>query len=148
MSKLVTQLQRTLKELLVQKNIGVCELAKKIDTSRFVVHKWLTTSKDMRLDSVLKLVDFFNCSIEYLCGKTEVYLSYKPKDVPEFVDRLKTVLAECGKTSYKLFKDTKITGTQLHQWRYYHSPMLNNVEVIANYLGVTIDYLIGRDRRD
>lgn len=145
MSKIVEKFKHTLKDLMEQKGIGVVELAKDLNTSRFVVHKWLTQAKDMRFDSLLKLANYFNCSIEYLCGRTDVYLGYVPKEPPKFSDRLREVLAEHGVTSYRLFKDTKIMATHLHQWKYNHNPMLSNLEIIADYLGVTIDYLIGRD---
>lgn len=53
MSKIVEKFKHTLKDLIEQKGIGVVELAKELNTSRFVVHKWLTQAKDMRFDSLL-----------------------------------------------------------------------------------------------
>ena len=146
MSEIVEKFKLTLKDLIEQKRMGICDLARELNTSRFVIHKWLVVAKDMRFSALIKLADYFNCSVEYLCGKTDVYLGYVPKELPKFSDRLKEVLAECNISSYKLCKDTKIMSTQLHQWTYHTRPMLNNLEIIAEYLGVTIDYLIGRDR--
>ncbi len=129
--------------------MGIGELATELNTSRFVLHKWLSSAKDMRLDSLVKLADYFDCSIEYLCGRTEVYLGYAPKkELPNFAARLKRVAAECGLSLYRLFKDTKIMTTQYHQWKYHTQPMLNNLDRLSEYFGVTIDYLIGRDRLD
>lgn len=148
MSEIVEKFKSTFKDLIEQKEIGIGELAKELNTSRFVIHKWLTVAKDMRLSSLLKIADYFKCSIDYLCGRTDVYLGYMPQEIPPFSDRLKEVLAECNKSAYRLFKDTKIMPPQLHQWTYNTRPMLNNLELIANYLEVSIDYLIGRDSRN
>ncbi len=108
MSEIVEKFKSTFKDLMEQKGIGIGELAKELHTSRFVIHKWLTVAKDMRINSLLKIADYFKCSIEYLCGRTDVYLGFKPREIPKFSDRLKEVLAESGKSAYRLFRDTKI----------------------------------------
>ncbi len=147
MSEIVEKFKSTFKDLMEQKGIGIGELAKELHTSRFVIHKWLTVAKDMRINSLLKIADYFKCSIEYLCGRTDVYLGFKPREIPKFSDRLKEVLAESGKSAYRLFRDTKLMPTQLHQWKYHTQPMLNNLVVMADYLDVSLDYLIGRERK-
>ena len=146
MSETIEKFKLTLKELMELKNIGIGELAKELHTSRFVIHRWLTSAKDMRINSLLKIADYFQCSVEFLCGRTDEYLGFEPKEIPPFSDWLKNVLAECDKSAYQLFRDTKIMPTQMHQWKYHTQPMLNNLVIIADYLGVTLDYLIGRDR--
>lgn len=146
MSEIVEKFKLTFKELIEQKGIGICKLAKELNTSRFVIHKWLTEAKDMRLKALLNIADYFRCSVDYLCGRTDVYIEYVPKEVPKFSDRLKYVLAECNKSAYRMFKDTKIVPSQLHKWTYNTHPMLINLEIMAKYLGISIDYLIGRER--
>ena len=148
MSEIVEKFQLTLTELMEQKGIGICELAKELNTSRFVIHKWLTEAKDMRIKALIKIADYFRCSIDYLCGRTDSYLEFVPKELPKFSDRLKYVLVESNKSSYRMFKDTRIAPSQLHQWTYNTHPMLNNLEIMAKYLCVSIDYLIGRERRN
>ncbi len=108
MSEIVEKFKSTFRDLMEQKGIGIGELAKELHTSRFVIHKWLTVAKDMRINSLLKIADYFKCSIEYLCGRTDVYLGFKPREIPKFSDRLKEVLAEHNTSAYRLFKDTKI----------------------------------------
>lgn len=146
MSEIVEKFKLTFKELIEQNGIGICELAKELNTSRFVIHKWLTEAKDMRLRALIKIADYFRCSIDYLCGRTDVFLGYVPKLTPKFSDRLKCVLVECKRSAYRMFKDTRIVPSQLHKWTYNTHPMLNNLEIMAKYFGISIDYLIGRDR--
>lgn len=98
------------------------------------------------MESIIKLVDYFNCSIEYLCGNTLTVLEFEPKPCPPFGDWMQMVLKHCGKTSYQLFKETSIKSSQYYYWRKGAMPLLTSLDVIASYLDITLDYLVGRDR--
>ncbi|MBR6779250.1 MAG: helix-turn-helix transcriptional regulator [Clostridia bacterium] len=48
-------------------------------------------------------------------------------------------------TKYKLFKDLKLTKGHEYSWFNQHrTPSTNNYIRIADYLGVSIDELVGR----
>ena len=134
----------TLKELMEDNDLNPTGLGRAIGVNMFVVRKWLYEVKDVKPKSLIKVADYFGCSLEYLCGKTDVLLSYEPQPLPAFGEWIKTVLHSCDKTSYRLFGDTKIAPSQYNAWSHGTMPMLTTLEKLAEYLNVTLDYLVGR----
>lgn len=137
--------KNTFNELLTERNVSLKELSERLCTIPSVVSEWKNKLVDVKLKSLVKIADYFNCSLEYLCGKTAVYLDYEPKPCPAFGERITKVLKECKYSSYKLFKNTSIKPAQYHHWRTGTEPLLSSLEVIAEKLEITLDYLIGRD---
>lgn len=141
---MVNGFKTTLKELLTDNGFNATSFSRAIGVNMFVVRKWLNEVKDVKLKSLIKIADFFGCSLEYLCGKSDVLLTYEPQPLPPFDERIKTVLHSCGKTSYRLLTDTAIAPSQYHGWLHGTMPMLTTLETIAEYLNGTLDYLVGR----
>ncbi len=140
----VNGFKTTLAELMSENGHSATSLGRAIDVNMFVVRKWLMRVKDVKLKSLIKIVNYFGCSLEYLCGKTDEIITYKPQPLPPFRDWLKTVLHNCNKSSYKLINDTKISSSQYNSWLHGGMPMLTTLETVAEYLDVTLDYLVGR----
>ena len=138
----------TFNDLIKENEKSVKNLSTELGTSPFVIQKWKNHSVDLKLKSIIKLADYFNCSIEFLCGKTRTYLDYTPKECPKFGDWILELLKQCNSSSYKLLKDTSIKPAQFHYWRKGIEPLLSSLEVIAEYLDITLDYLIGRDQEN
>ena len=138
--------KNTFNELLCEKDISAKEAGRLLNTLPSVVSKWKNKAEDLKLKSVIKIADFFDCSLEFLCGHTAEQLNYTPQLCPPFGERIVTVLHECNCSSYKLFKSKIVSPAQYQHWRTGTEPLLSSVAKIANYLNVTIDYLVGRDR--
>ncbi len=146
MDRVLIQFRRTLNELIDEKGLTTKELSHELQISYFVLLKWKNHYRNPRLGSLLKLADYFNCSIEFLCGKTTEFLNYVPNRIcPKFGDRIDSILKQCNNTAYQLFKNTSIKNSQYHYWKKGSEPVLTSLEAIAEYLGITIDYLVGRD---
>lgn len=62
-----------------------------------------------------------------------------------FPERLNLLLVEKDMNAAKLSRDTGITESLIGYWRRGEKqPGLENLEKLANYFGVSIDYLVGR----
>lgn len=135
----------SLSEMMADNGLSPTALGRAMGVNMFVVRKWLYEVKDVKLKSLVKIADFFGCSLEYLCGKTDVFSTAEvARPLPPFGERIKVVLRECGKTSYKLLKDTPVAASQYNGWLHGTEPMLTTLELLAEYLNVTLDYLVGR----
>lgn len=56
-------------------------------------------------------------------------------------------LAEKGITPYKVSKDTGISTSTLSDWKTGRSvPKLDKLIIIADYLGISLEELIGKDK--
>lgn len=110
-----------------------------------VVYKWKNGHKGILLDTAIKLADIFNCSLDYLFGRSENYGNRVYKKIPQFGEQLKTVLSEQNISQNKLIKYANVNAHSLNNWLNDKSkPNMDSVIKIADYLDVTIDYLVGR----
>ena len=133
-----------LKELMFdsgQKTIR--EFAEKLGVHPTSVGHWLNGTTVITLENAVKLADFFGCSIDYLAGMSEVDRKVTPRPLPPFYENLRKVMAECGVTRYRLSKDV-VADVFFTKWAHGVEPLLCTVCKIAQYLNVSVDYLIGR----
>jgi len=63
-----------------------------------------------------------------------------------FTERLKSLLAENGKTQNEVCKSIGIQKQKLSKWKTgYNEPSLDDLLMLSKYFDVTVDYLIGSD---
>ncbi len=59
------------------------------------------------------------------------------------------LLQKYGYTIYKVSKDTGISQTTLYSWKKNNSKLAaDTAKILANYFGVTIDYLMGEETKE
>lgn len=61
-----------LRKLRIEKGLLQSDIAKIIDKSERTVGFYETGERDMGTETLNKLSDFFNCSIDYLLGKSDI----------------------------------------------------------------------------
>jgi transcriptional regulator with XRE-family HTH domain len=58
------------------------------------------------------------------------------------------LIKQKGLSAYKVAKDTGISQTTLSDWKRGRSiPKTDKLQKIADYLGVTLDYLLGNEQK-
>ena len=65
-------------ELLVLKGVDNKTFADALGVSVSTVGRWRNNTKYMRLTQIVKIAEYFDCSIEFLVGKTENILDFQP----------------------------------------------------------------------
>ncbi len=135
-----------LSELMKENDLNAEKLAKVFGIDPTVVRRWCLPHKDAYISSIVKLADYFNCSIDYLCKRSDVFLDYAPKECPPFMEWLPVVLKEQEKTTYQVFTQTRIKSSYFTSWRQGSEPLISSLGVLADFLDVSLDYLVGRDR--
>ena len=98
------------------------------------------------LSQLVKLADYFQCSLDFLAGRSETVLDYLVREMPPFYDSLRAVMKEKGVTRYRLVKDLPIYDGYFTNWKKGKSPNILTLILLADYLDVTIDYMVGRER--
>ena len=99
------------------------------------------------LENLDKLAIYFNCSMEYLFGRTEVLDNYKYNNMKPFDKQLKKIMKEKDITQYRMIKKDNIcSSNHFHKWNKLNSiPTPETIIKLADYFNVTIDYLLGRE---
>lgn len=135
-----------LTELMLTQNVSTRALAERIGVHVTTVQRWKRGSKQLFLSSLLKTADFLGCSLDFLLGRSNAVLDYVPRPCPPFYPRFREVLAEHGITRYRLSRDTKIKDSYFTAWSRGTDPHVLSLAEIADYLCISVDYLVGRER--
>ena len=135
-----------LNELMVVQGKTSADVAAAIGVHVTTVRRWQRNSKCIKLCSLLNLADYFQCSLDFLAGRSEKELDYTPHPCPPFYQRLREVMEEKHVTRYKMAKKSKIKDSYFTTWSKGADPQLHSLVEAAKYLHVSIDYLVGRDR--
>ena len=76
-----------LKELREEIGISQVELAKKIGISNKNIHAYEKGYSEPAIDVLIKLADFFNCSVDFLIERTDDYNIVSSSDTNSYKDR-------------------------------------------------------------
>lgn len=134
-----------LAELMDNENLASEALGARVGVDGSAVRLW-QEGKSVFLSNMIKLAQYFHCSIDFLMGRTEKLLDFKPQPCLPFYTRLREVMCEQRVSTYRLCKDLGISSCNFTNWKNGTDPFIQTVELLANYLEVSIDFLVGRDR--
>lgn len=99
-----------------------------------------------------KIADSLNCSVDYLLGRTAapIFLFENRKNSQEtgyssseVAAQIKEKLKEKKITAKKMLSDLGLSSATLGHYE-TSMPKADNLALIADYLGVSVDYLLGR----
>lgn len=110
------------------------------------IYHWLNAENYPSLANIIKLADHFQCSLEYLLGRTEDNSITTFKHCPPFYEQITKVLKQRQKKKIDLAKAHICYGSHFQKWKNMNSaPKIETVIKLADYLNVSIDYLVGRE---
>lgn len=133
-------------ELMAIKGIDNKTFAKAMGVNVSTVSRWKNNSKYMRLSQIVKIADFFNCSIEFLVGRTDKILDFTPNECPPFYPHLRLLLKAKGISRNQINKDTRIKSSYFADWKKGADPHILSLLELADYLDITLDVLVGREK--
>lgn len=111
-----------------------------------IIYEWLRERSHPNLKSLIKLANYFECSLDYLCGRTEDNSKYVAEQTTPFDIRLKQILKAKDITQYRLIKEKIMSKGNAYDWFHDKSnPSLESILKLADYLNVSIDHLVGRE---
>lgn len=61
-----------IKDLMNEERISQAELARSVGISQSAVCNWLNGKKEPSIDSLWRLADFFDVSVDYIIGRKEI----------------------------------------------------------------------------
>lgn len=142
---ILSEFAERLNELMQLKNIRSEQLAKEIGVSGSIIRYWQRGTKQTSLPNLIKLADYFGCTMDFLAGRSDNEMSFIPQTPPPFPQALRRALALRGMTRYSLDRDTKFDDSYIYSWDHGSPPDLFTLVELADLLDVTIDYLVGRE---
>ena len=141
----MTTFGERIRELMVEKSINTIELGKSVGVTSSKVSRWYLRNSDVTLNTLIKICEYFNCSLEFLSGRIEIDTDCTYFQAPNFYERLSTIMKERGITEYRITKEKVFSRNMYFQWKNGSQPRLSSLIAIADYLDCTLDYLVGRE---
>ncbi len=133
-------------ELLTEKNISNKTFAQAIGVNVSTVGRWKRNAKYMRLSQILKVANYFHCSLDFLVGRSETVIDFQPKECPPFYEHLRVLIEKKGISRNRINQETRIKSSHFVDWKNGADPHIFSLIELADYLEITLDVLIGRDR--
>jgi len=146
---LVLAFSERLKELIADNNITIEQLGRATECSNSSIYEWTNGKAGYlpSLNSIIKLADYFKCSVAFLVGIDEENYLPNPSQRPAFSKWFRHSVESKGYKIYSLHRATKISTGQLYKWiNGVTEPSLDSLLRIASTLNCSIDYLIGREK--
>lgn len=136
-----------LKEFLIEKSLSSAKFGEQIGVTKATVNGFLRGAHLPNTMVFIKIVEFFNCSADFLLGLTDDYAEKTTTcSVPPFGKRIRAALEISGGTQYGLEKTLNVSGSIVFSWLNDRSvPSVSSLAKISSYTGMTIDALLGRE---
>ena len=135
-----------LKELILENNTNIQEISKKTQIDDSILYDYMHGSIP-NIKYAMVLANHFNCSLNYLMGIDREPNSFKFKseyDISLFSNRYDELLKKNKVAHYKICREKGLNYSSHYAWQHGAIPSMNSLIIIANYFGVSIDYLVGR----
>lgn len=143
--RIIVHFGERLAQLMFEKNLNDKQFSKAVGLSAATVCLWRTGRQNISLSNALKLANFFNCSLDYLVGRSENSAEYKAVDCPPFYSRLIEIMKSRNISRYRIVRETKLSDGNFYSWKKGGDPFIQSVIDLADYFDCTLDYLAGRE---
>ncbi len=94
----------------------------------------------------VRIANYFDCSLDYLFGLSNKIKPYffKDYDVSLFLPRYRALLEENNITHWKFCQNLRLNESVIRKWEKGQEPRFERLIIIAENLGASLDYLVGR----
>ncbi len=150
--------KETLSNLLQMKGLTPYKVSKETKIPKSIIYEWVSGEREPISDYVIKLADYLDCSIDYLLGRTDNSESDCDKQktnnttttvsidsLSDFWERFYNLCIQQGVKPNRLGKEIGVSSGTISKWK--NEDTIPNGETlikIADYLGCSTDYLLGR----
>ena len=143
----MSKLPIRLKEYMDEREIDQSDLASAINVERSNISEFLSGKHSPSFEAFVSLLYYFNCSADYLLGLTDIHTEEKLHEVLPFGERLRALLKKQGISQAQLIRDLPVSSAVPFKWLSGKNyPSMESLIRLAEYLGFSVDYLIGRVR--
>ena len=142
---ILSKFAENLYSLMQERNINAPALGKALCTDRTNITRYLRGERLPNFPVFIKLIEYFNVSADILLGRIDYCEEQSFQPVQAFGTTLRRILKETNTSQYRVIKDLHISQATMYFWLCNQSlPSVENMDKLADYLEVSVDYLLGR----
>ncbi len=145
----MNQFQESLHDLMNENKLNRVMLAKAVGVTSTTINGFFNYDYYPQIELAIKLSNYFDCSIDYLFGLTDVkakeYELDLSKVMQNFNDNISSMLKSSGVSNAKAMRDMGMGEFTLYRWRRGMFPKTVTLIAVAKYFGVSVEYLLGHE---
>ena len=144
--KAINKFADTLNELMLLNGLSEQALSEKSGVPIACISSYVRGLQAPYIDTLIKLSDYFDCSIDYLLGRAD-NRKKAFSDGVDFAQRFKDLLKANDCASYSnAFGDMDISKSSFYEWKRGKSlPTLESLVKLADFFNCSVDFLLGRE---
>ncbi len=144
----MSKFSERLESLLKEKKLSKLEFERLTGIDNSLMCKYVAGYYEPGVENLTIIADFFDCSIDFLCGLDPLYNRYKnvsKPNVDKFIKRYLELLKDKKSNFHKISKDLNFARHSSTRWQQQKIfPVLSILIKLAQYFNVPLEYLIGR----
>ena len=139
-------LSDNIKELLIERNLNNKSFASSIGLSAGTITNYIKNEMLPTVENLVKIADYFNCSIDYLLGKREDNTQTSLNECPPFSERLVYLRDYFNFSNQQIYSHPEISKSRYYDWLSgKRVPTLESVIALAEIFDCSVDFIIGRE---
>jgi transcriptional regulator with XRE-family HTH domain len=144
---ILSKFAENLLALMEEHNINAPALAEKLNLHRTSITRYLCGERLPNYEDFVALIEYFNVSADVLLGRIDYSDVKEFHPIQPFGTTLQQAMKEAKVSQYRIQKDLHFSSATTNSWVSNKKlPAMDRVDKLADYLDVTVDYLLGRIR--
>lgn len=139
------EFQKRTHDLIDEEDVKKSELHHKIGVDYRALANALNYGIIPKPRTVVKLADYFNVSIPYLLGETDINDFEKASTTVSFNERFQLLCNERDESHYRVSRECHFDKSYISRWIHKNQlPSFEILDILCDYFEVSIDFLLGR----
>lgn len=137
-------ISESLQELMQNKGLNNKDLSVKIGVDDSIIGDTINLKSVPKIETIIKICKYFNCSIDFLLGRTDTYKPFSDKERLEFKEIINK-LKDLNKTNIsRISKAIGVNTSLVYRWINNEiSPSTTSLIKLADHFGCSVDFLVG-----
>lgn len=140
-----TEFQKRLQDLIDEEETKRSELHRKMGVDYRSLANALNYGIVPKPRTVAKFADYFDVSIPYLFGETDINDFEKALPQSGFSERFRSLCSERDESHYRVSQECHFDKSYISRWLNKNQlPSFEILDILCDYFDVSVDYLLGR----
>ncbi len=138
-----TEFLNNLTDLLETHGISIRKFSKEVGINRNTIFWWFR-GRSPKPQSLIKVADYFHCSIDYLLGKTDSPDFVPSSKTADFFTRFKQLRDEKQWSNNRIATLCELSTGTIANWKTETVPEFEVIVKLSELFGCSVDFLVGR----
>ena len=142
----LSKFSEVLGELIFDGGLTAKSLAAALGAEPSTITRYLKGERVPSVENLVAIANYFNCSTDFLLGKTDENSVHAFKICPPFGEQIEYLKNYFKCSSYKIYHDTGISKSRYYDWKNgKRTPSVDNIIKLAELFDCSTDFILGRE---